>query len=147
MRRVAQCLSLLATVLVVPLAAQSAPSAHLRDAADPRRPLGSQREWARQQQEWLRLRLERTLPMLMRRDSVDMWIVPMREYNEDPVFSSIVAPTTFSARRRTIYVFFDRGGDRGIERLALGGDDAGWTLHRRPLGAAGDEREFRSHHR
>ncbi len=109
-------------LLAVPLAAQVGP--HLPNA-DPRRPLGTQREWAAAQQEWLRLRLEKTLPMLMRRDSVDMWIVPMREYNEDPVFSSLVSPTTFSARRRTIYVFFDRGGDRGVERLALGGTSQG----------------------
>ena len=45
----------------------------------------------------------------MREHGVDMWVVPMREYNEDPVFRAIVSPTTFAARRRTIYVFFDRG--------------------------------------
>ena len=89
------------------------------------------------QQEWLALRLERTLPALMRRDSVDMWIVPMREYNEDPVFSSLVSPTTFAARRRTIYVFYDRGGDKGIERLALGGTSQGglYTAVRSELAA------------
>lgn len=54
-----------------------------------------------------------------------MWVLPMREYNEDPVFSSLVAPTTFAARRRTIFVFFDRGAERGIERLALGGSSQG----------------------
>ena len=134
MRRAARCVSLLATLrvtlrvtllvtlLAAPLLAQPAP--HLANT-DARRPLGSQREWAAVQQEWLRLRLERTLPALMRRDSIDMWIVPMREYNEDPVFSSLVAPTTFAARRRTIYVFYDRGGERGIERLALGGTSQG----------------------
>jgi Xaa-Pro aminopeptidase len=123
MRRVAHCLSLSAAlILSSPLLAQVGP--HLPNA-DPRRPLGTQREWATMQQEWLRLRFERTLPALMRRDSVDMWIVPMREYNEDPVFSSIVSPTTFAARRRTIYVFHDRGGDKGIERLALGGTSQG----------------------
>jgi Xaa-Pro aminopeptidase len=110
-----------AGMAVQPLAAQAGP--HLA-GAPPRHPLGTQREWAAQQQEWLRLRLERTLPMLMRRDSIDMWVVPMREYNEDPVFSSIVSPTTFAARRRTIYVFFDKGA-AGIERLALGGTSQG----------------------
>jgi Xaa-Pro aminopeptidase len=96
---------------------------HLK-GAPPRHPLGTQREWATAQQEWLRLRMERTLPTLMRRDSIDMWVVPMREYNEDPVFSSLVSPTTFAARRRTIYVFFDKGA-AGIERLALGGTSQG----------------------
>ena len=44
----------------------------------------------------------------MRKHGIDLWVVPMREYNEDPVFSSITAPETFAARRRTIYVFFDK---------------------------------------
>jgi Xaa-Pro aminopeptidase len=88
-------------------------------------PLPSLREQAAIQQEWLRLRLERVLPAVMRENDVHMWIVDMREYNEDPVFSSIVSPTTFSARRRSIYVFFDRGPVKGIERLALGGSSQG----------------------
>src|SRR5437867_11435933 len=49
----------------------------------------------------------------------------MREYNEDPVFWALVSPTTFFARRRTIYVFTDRGADRGVERVALGGASHG----------------------
>jgi hypothetical protein len=100
-------------------------------------PFGTQREWAAKQQEWLELRLTRSLPALMRRDSIDMWVVPMREYNEDPVFSSMVAPTTFAARRRTIYVFFDRGEREGIERLALGGTSQGglYTAVRSQLAA------------
>ena len=78
-------------------------------AADTLRPFGTLREQAARQQQWLELRMERTLPMLMRRENVDMWVVPMREYNEDPIFKAITSPTTFAARRRTIYVFFDRG--------------------------------------
>jgi len=56
----------------------------------------------------------------------------MREYNEDPVFGSITAPETFYARRRTIYVFFDKCAVTGsapsaacVERLALGGTSQG----------------------
>src|SRR5205807_2306012 len=60
-----------------------------------------------------------------RRYKLAMWVVPMREYNEDPVFWSLVSATSFFARRRTIYVFFDRGPDRGVERLALGGTSQG----------------------
>src|SRR5687768_17347637 len=88
-------------------------------AADTLRPFGTLREQAFRQQRWLELRMERTLPALMRREGVDMWIVPMREYAEDPMFSAMVSPTTFAARRRTIYVFFDRGEKDGIERIAL----------------------------
>jgi Xaa-Pro aminopeptidase len=122
MRRFARRISLVAVVAATPLAAQVGP--HLT-GVDARRPLGTQRDWAAKQQQWLALRLERTLPVLMRRDSIDMWIIPMREYNEDPVFSSLVSPTTFAARRRTIYVFYDKGGSAGIERLALGGTSQG----------------------
>ncbi|HVH12685.1 MAG TPA: hypothetical protein VM759_06525, partial [Longimicrobium sp.] len=69
------------------------------------RPLGTLREQAQTRQEWLRLRLERVLPRLMREQGVQMWIIPVREYNEDPVFFSLVSPTTMAARRRTIYAF------------------------------------------
>ena len=71
------------------------------------RPFGTLREQAAMQQRWLRQRLDTFLPALMRKHGIDMWVVPMREYTEDPVFSAITAPETFAARRRTIYVFFD----------------------------------------
>ena len=75
-------------------------------AAD--RPFGTLREQAALQQAWLKKRLDTFLPPLMRAHGIDFWVVPMREYNEDPVFPSITAPETFAARRRTIYVFFDK---------------------------------------
>ncbi len=114
----------LATLVVSTLLLQ-APALPL--TASPTRPLGTLREQAAVQQEWLRYRLDSVLPRLMRKYHVAMWVVPMREYNEDPVFWSLVSATTFFARRRTIYVFFDRGPppDRGVERLALGGTTQG----------------------
>jgi len=83
------------------------------------------REQARVRQEWLRLRLERELPRLMRQNGVAMWIVACREYAEDPVFRALVSPTVMAARRRTILVFHDRGEGKEIERLALGGGSNG----------------------
>jgi len=53
------------------------------------------------------------------------WGVAMRGYHRGPVFSPVVAPSTLGARRRTIYVFFDRGMEKGIERIALGGTSQG----------------------
>src|ERR1041384_6857965 len=102
---------------------QSGPQPAL--SASPRRPMGTLREQAAMQQAWLVYRLDSVLPRLMRQYGVQMWIIPMREYNEDPVFWSIVSPTTFFARRRTIYVFTDRGEGKPIERLALGGTSQG----------------------
>lgn len=66
---------------------------------------------------WLERRLDTVVPMLMRREGVDCWVISAREYNEDPVIRTLIPATWFAARRRTILVFFDRG-DR-IERLAV----------------------------
>jgi Xaa-Pro aminopeptidase len=122
--------TLVATVLLV-LAAGP--------AAAQERPFGTLREQAAIQQEWLTLRLERVLPRLMREHDVDMWIVPVREYNEDPVFFSLVSPTTMAARRRTIYIFHDRGPDAGVERIAIGGTTQGglYRVVRDPAAAIG----------
>jgi Xaa-Pro aminopeptidase len=103
-------------------------------AVDPPWKLPPLREQAQLQQEWLKTRLERVLPPLMRKHGVQMWLVIGREHNEDPVFYSLVAPTTFAARRRTIYVFHDRGEAGSVERLALGGGSQGglYTVYRDP---------------
>jgi Xaa-Pro aminopeptidase len=97
-------------------------------------PLPPLRQQAAIQQQWLKLRLERVLPKLMRKHGVQMWLVICREYNEDPAFFSLVSPTVFAARRRTVYVFFDRGEEKGVERLALGGGSNGglYTVYRDP---------------
>src|SRR3954447_14451448 len=102
------------------------------------RPFGTLRDQAALQQAWLKKRLDTVLPALMRKHGVDFWVVPMREYNEDPVFSSIVAPETFAARRRTIYVFFDKCAATGaapspacVERIALGGTSQGGVFDAR----------------
>ena len=102
------------------------------------RPFGTLREQAAMQHSWLKQRLDTFLPPLMRTYGIDLWVVPMREYNEDPVFTAIVAPETFAARRRTIYVFFDRCAAAGtavsascIEKLALGGSTQGGIFEAR----------------
>ena len=111
------------------------------------RPFGTLREQAAMQQEWLRKRLDTFLPALMRKHGVDMWVVPMREYNEDPVFIALTAPETFAARRRTIYVFFDTCAATGaapaascLQRIALGGTSQGgvFEARRATRKAAGD---------
>jgi hypothetical protein len=94
-------------------------------AQTPERPFGTLREQSALQHEWLKTRIDSILPLLMRSYGIDMWVVAMREYNEDPVFQGLVAPETFAARRRTIYVFHDGGAVQGFERLALGGSSQG----------------------
>lgn len=97
-------------------------------------PLPGLREQAATQQQWLKTRLDTVMPALMRKHGVEMWLVISREYNEDPVFYSLVSPAMFAARRRTIYVFHDRGEGKGVERLALGGGSQGglFTVYRDP---------------
>jgi len=126
-------------LLVVPLlllvAASVTPAAAQQDSGFRQdRPFGTLKEQAELQQRWLQERLEVNLPAVMREQGVDMWVVPMREYNEDPVFRALVSATSFAARRRTIYVFFDRGEELGVERLALGGGSMGglYEIYRAP---------------
>ena len=114
--------ALLAPALAIALGAGALAA---QESAEAARPFGTLREQAARQQGWLKQRLDSILPGLMRRYGIDMWVVPMREYNEDPVFSALVSPTTFAARRRTIYVFYDRGPANGVERIALGGSSQG----------------------
>jgi hypothetical protein len=135
----------LAVALGLAIGAQATRAQEIRT----HRPFGTLREQAEMQQRWLQQRMEIVLPALMRKHGVEFWVVPMREYNEDPVFTSIVSPTTFAARRRTIYVFHDkcvessalRAGRRApsrrpaapsrptppcaVERIALGGTSQG----------------------
>jgi Xaa-Pro aminopeptidase len=68
---------------------------------------------------WLKTRLERILPELMRAEGFDMWLVLCRENNEDPVFFSLVPFTSLYASRMSMLVFFDRGAE-GVERLTVG---------------------------
>ena len=72
-------------------------------------------------------RLHELLPRLMRETGIDMWLVINREYNEDPVFFSLVPRPVFAARRTTMLVFFDRGPDNGGVELL--------TVNRYPYGA------------
>ena len=111
------------------------------------KPFGSLREQAALQQDWLEKRLDTFLPNLMRKHGVDMWVIPMREYVEDPVFKAVTSPETFAARRRTIYVFFDKCAASGaavtpacVERIALGGTSQGgvFEARRSTKPAAGD---------
>lgn len=67
---------------------------------------------------WLDLRLTEVLPTIMRREKFDMWIVICREYNEDPVYLTLVPEPAMAARRLTMLVFFDRG-EEGLEKLAV----------------------------
>src|SRR6478609_1294725 len=120
------------TVLLVAGVLTAGVSSKQPVAPAPERPFGTLREQAATQQDWLRKRLDTFLPALMRKHGIDLWVVPMREYNEDPIFTAVTAPETFAARRRTIYVFFDKCAAAGtapsadcLQKIALGGTSQG----------------------
>jgi Xaa-Pro aminopeptidase len=127
--RRAVLVALLAVVLGTAFVAPVAPAR----PAEPASPVPPLREQHAIRQGWLKNRLDQVLPPLLRKHGISMWIVANREYNEDPVFLSLVSPSLFAARRRTILVFTDRG-EKGVERLALGGGSNGglYTVYRDP---------------
>nr|MCU0624711.1 hypothetical protein [Gemmatimonadaceae bacterium] len=130
------------------LATAAAPAtAQLPLTRTAQRPFGTLREQAALQQQWLQERLTTVLPALMREYKIAMWVMPIREYNEDPVFSSITSATTFAARRRTIYVAYDpcsaeatpAACTKPLDLIALGGTSQGglWKAVRSTKAIAG----------
>ena len=55
--------------------------------------------------EILKERIHCLLPKLMKECGVEMWVVLSREYNEDPVFSTLVPALVKNASRTTCLVF------------------------------------------
>jgi Xaa-Pro aminopeptidase len=70
----------------------------------------------------LRRRLDEVVPVVMRREGIDCWVLVAREYAEDPVVRTMLPATWMSARRRTILAFFDHGAERvAVSRYAVEG--------------------------
>ena len=67
----------------------------------------------------LEQRFSEVLPGLMRRENIDMWVIMSREYNEDPVLKTMLPSSWISARRHTMLVIHDPGGDKPLQRLAV----------------------------
>lgn len=65
-----------------------------------------------------RLRLEKLLPEVMRKAGFDMWIIPCQEDNVDAVFRTMTPMNTWN-RRDLMLVFYDRGPEKGVERMDI----------------------------
>jgi Xaa-Pro aminopeptidase len=75
----------------------------------------ARRRWEMQRQ--IRLdKFEQILPLAMRNNGIDMWIVAVKENHTDPLWEDLGRGYVSGIG---YYVFTDRGGDR-IERAALG---------------------------
>ncbi len=79
----------------------------------------AERERSKITDEILGERFNKTLPRLMDRTGIDMWILISREYNEDPVLRTMLPSTWLNARRRTILVFHKDPQNDSIEKLAI----------------------------
>lgn len=73
-------------------------------------------------------KIQTILPDIMREEGLDMWLIISREYNEDPVIKTMLPATWLAARRRTILVVYDRGGDKGLETIAIARYNVGETF-------------------
>ncbi len=67
--------------------------------------------------EWLVKRLDTVLPKIMERENIDFWVVACREYNEDPVFAALAPVSMITARRLTIFAFYNQNGK--VRRMSL----------------------------
>jgi len=65
-------------------------------------------------------RLDTILPVAMREAGLDMWIVLCQEDDLDPVFTTLIPMDTWCPILQML-VFYDRGPDRGIERINISG--------------------------
>jgi len=61
------------------------------------------RKQSKVRKNWLKKKIKRVLPEIMKREGLDMWIVVNRENNDDPVYKSL---TLKVARRQSILVFY-----------------------------------------
>lgn len=84
-------------------------------------PILSERERARLWDRLLLDRLDAVVPRIMERAEIDCWVLVAREYNEDPVVTTMFPSTWINARRRTVLVFTDYGRTRAaIARYGVG---------------------------
>ena len=67
---------------------------------------------------WLKIRMEKVLPQIMRRENIDMWVVICQEHNEEPVYSTLVPKPNMFAWRLSMLIFNDLG-ETGVERISI----------------------------
>ena len=73
------------------------------------------RDRARVYNEILEWRLDNILPGILREEGVEMWVVINFEYDEDPVYMTLVPEPIMSARRLSILIFHD--SEDGFRKL------------------------------
>jgi len=75
----------------------------------------SVRKQAEVYNELLTWRLDNILPQIMEREGIDLWLVINFEYDEDPVYMSLITRPNFCARRLSILLFHN--STEGFKKL------------------------------
>ena len=66
----------------------------------------------------LETRLETVLPIAMRENGFDMWLILCQEDDLDPVFTTMIPMNTWCPILQML-IFYDRGEEEGVERINL----------------------------
>lgn len=66
-----------------------------------------EREQARIYNQILDWRLNKILPQIMKREGIDLWLVICFEYDEDPVYKTLITRPNMNARRLSILLFHE----------------------------------------
>ena len=85
----------------------------------------AERDQATLQDQILQQRFNQLLQPLMQRANIDLWLLISREYNEDPVLTTMLPATWLSARRRTMLVIFNPGAGKPLQLHAVARYDVG----------------------
>jgi Xaa-Pro aminopeptidase len=113
---------------LLPLAVSAAPAAQKSGPA-----ILSAREQAAFVYRVVQKRLDTLIPRVMRETGIDMWVLSCNEDNLDPVFETMM-PLDHWCPITQILVFYDRGPEKGVERLNISRTDTqglfvnGWDV-------------------
>ena len=77
----------------------------------------SYREQEKIHNKWLKERLNTIMPKVMKESGLDMWVIAFNEYNEDPLYRTLLPKHFFTGRRTMCLVFVMKDGE--LKRLAL----------------------------
>lgn len=113
--------ALIAALVALPGAAAPAPVAMRQpdEQLPALPPILNARERAITENRILAERLDTIIPVIMREQGIDLWLLVARKYFEEPVVASMLDAENMHARRRTILIFHDPGDAKPIERLTV----------------------------
>jgi Xaa-Pro aminopeptidase len=107
----------LAVILIAAIAAASAPAVQKPGPA-----ILSIRDRGALTYKIVQARLDTLVPRMMRETGIDMWVVSCNEDNLDPIFETMMPYENWCPITQ-ILVFYDRGPEKGVERINVSRTD------------------------